>query len=82
MTVSLITCKQLVELVTDYVEDALPVKERLRFEEHLAVCGPCRDYLKQMRKTIRATGALTEESIGPEAKEALLRAFRGFTPPG
>ena len=82
MTVSLITCKQLVELVTDYVEDALPVKERLRFEEHLAVCGPCRDYLKQMRETIRVTGALTEESVAPEAKEALLRAFRSFRPGG
>lgn len=79
MSQPLITCRQLVELVTDYVEDELPVEERLRFEEHLAVCGPCRYYLRQMRDTIRATGALTEESIAPEAKNELLRAFRNWT---
>lgn len=78
MTEPLITCKELVELVTDYVEDALPIEERLRFEEHLAVCGPCRTYLRQMRETIRATGGLTEESIAPAARESLLQAFRNW----
>ena len=74
----LITCKELIELVTDYVEDELPATERMSFEEHLAVCGPCRAYLKQMRDTIRLTGALTEETIDPTARDALLRAFRDW----
>jgi anti-sigma factor RsiW len=73
-----ITCQQLVELVTDYVEDRMPVEERMRFEEHLAVCGPCRTYLKQMRETIHLTGALSEETIDPRARDALLRAFRNW----
>lgn len=74
----LISCKELVELVTDYLEDRLPVEDRMRFEEHLAVCGPCRGYLLQMRETIRLTGALSEESIEPHARDALLRAFRNW----
>jgi predicted anti-sigma-YlaC factor YlaD len=74
----LITCQQLVELVTDYVEDRLPLPERMSFEEHLAVCGPCRNYLDQMRETIRLTGSLEEESIAPEARDALLAAFRDW----
>ena len=79
MSSFLITCRELVELVTDYIEDRLPAAERMRFEEHLAVCGPCRGYLKQMRQTIRLTGALTEETIDPTARDALLRAFRGWS---
>jgi anti-sigma factor RsiW len=74
----MLTCQELVELVTDYVEDRLPLAERARFEEHLAVCGPCRTYLKQMRQTIRLSGELTEEKISPPARDALLEAFRGW----
>jgi anti-sigma factor RsiW len=71
-----LTCQQLVELVTDYVEDRMPVETRMRFEEHIAVCGPCRTYLKQMRETIDLTGALSEETIDPGARDVLLRVFR------
>jgi anti-sigma factor RsiW len=72
------SCQELVELVTEYFEDRLPVPERLRFEEHLAECQACRIYLDQMRETIRLTGALGEDSISPEAKDKLLAAFRGW----
>jgi len=73
-----LTCKQLVELVTDYFEGALPTAERACFEAHLAGCRGCRAYLAQMRRTIRTLGALTEESIAPPAREHLLRAFRDW----
>ncbi len=58
-----LTCKELVELVTDYLEGVLPPAERRRFEEHLAGCQGCWNYLQQMRATIRLTGQLTEEAI-------------------
>lgn len=79
MTRRWLTCQQLVELVTDYVEDRMPVEERMRFEKHLAACGPCRTYLKQMRETIHLSGALGEETIDPRARDALLRAFRTWS---
>jgi anti-sigma factor RsiW len=73
-----ITCKELVELVTDYLEGALPADLRTLFEKHLAMCDWCVTYLDQMRQTQRALGTLTEESISVEARDALLHAFRGW----
>ena len=49
-------CRELVELVTDYLEGALPPDERLDFERHLVWCSWCRDYLDHMRRTIELTG--------------------------
>ena len=72
------SCKELVELVTDYLEDALPPAERLRFEQHLALCDGCVNYVDQMRKTVVTVGALHSESISPEARDALLHAFRDW----
>ena len=71
-----ISCAEIVELVTEYLEGALVPDDRTRFEEHLLNCEGCTDYLAQMRETIRVTGQLTEEAIGPSAMEALLSAFR------
>ncbi|MGH2354655.1 MAG: zf-HC2 domain-containing protein [Chloroflexota bacterium] len=71
-----LNCKELVELVTDYLEGALSPTERERFEAHLAACRGCNVYLAQMRQTIRLAGTLTEESISPQAEAALLDAFR------
>jgi predicted anti-sigma-YlaC factor YlaD len=73
-----LTCKEIVELVTEYFEGALPVEERIRLEEHLVMCSWCRTYLEQMRETIATTGTLREEDIEPEVRERLLDAFRGF----
>ncbi|MBI3966319.1 MAG: zf-HC2 domain-containing protein [Chloroflexi bacterium] len=70
------TCRELVELVTDYLEGALVPAERARFEMHLAHCRHCTAYLEQMRQTIRLTGRLRVDDIQPAAKAALLAAFR------
>jgi anti-sigma factor RsiW len=69
------SCRELVALVTEYLEGTMPRSERIRFERHIAVCPPCRAHLEQMRETIRASGAITEESISPAARAALLSAF-------
>jgi anti-sigma factor RsiW len=73
-----LTCKELVEIVTDYLEDRLPPDARARFERHLTTCEGCTNYLDQMRRTIDLTGRLTEESIEPNARQDLLRNFRDW----
>jgi anti-sigma factor RsiW len=71
-------CKSLVELVTDYLEGALPEAERASLEQHLAGCDGCTAYLEQMRVTIRLTGMLTEETMPPDGREELLGVFRAW----
>ena len=75
-TVAEISCQELVELVTEYLEDVLPPGERARFEAHIVPCDGCRNYLEQIRTTIELTGRLTPEQLEPAAKAALLGAFR------
>ena len=73
-----LSCQELVELVTDYLEGALSPEETARFDEHLARCTGCAAYLEQIRQTIVLTGRLTPESLSPEAERHLLDAFRGW----
>ena len=72
------TCKALVELVTEYLEGALPPAEVARFEGHLAGCPHCRVYLAQMRLTIRALGHLPADALPADAMQTLLAHFRGL----
>jgi anti-sigma factor RsiW len=65
----------MVELVTDYLEGALPARDRARFERHIAGCPHCTTYLEQMRITIRTLGRLPEDTISPDARDALMGAF-------
>lgn len=76
--VQALSCQELVELVTDYLEEALPIDEHARFEQHLAECGNCQQYLEQMRATIELTGGLTPEALEPEAERTLLGAFSSW----
>jgi hypothetical protein len=71
-------CIELVEVVTDYLERNMSRRERRRFEAHLRECDGCTTYLVQIRQTIETTGRLTEDSIEPAAREALLTAFRDW----
>jgi anti-sigma factor RsiW len=75
-TVMEISCQELVELVTDYLEGTLPTEERAQFEAHIVPCDGCRNYLEQIRTTIELTGRLTPEQLDPAAEAALLSAFR------
>jgi anti-sigma factor RsiW len=71
-------CRELVELITEYLEDRLSPLDRARFEAHLADCEACRTYLDQFRQTIRLLGRLPEEALSPEARHTLLAAFRDW----
>jgi anti-sigma factor RsiW len=78
MSVPELTCKELVEVVTNYLEERMPAEQRLLFEEHVAFCDWCQTYVEQMRATVRLTGTLREEDIAPEARDGLLRVFRDW----
>ena len=73
-----ITCRELVELVTDYFEGRLPDGDRVLFEAHLADCGHCVEYVAQMRRTIDLLGELPAEAIEPAREAELLAAFRDW----
>ena len=78
MSIEALSCRELVELVTDYLEDALPPEERSRFDDHLRRCDGCSQYLAQIRATVEVAGRVTPETIDPAAEAALLSAFRDW----
>ncbi|HYU92987.1 MAG TPA: anti-sigma factor [Actinomycetota bacterium] len=73
-----LTCREMVELMNDYLEGALAEGERARFEAHLSSCDPCTTYLAQVRETIRLAGRVTEESVPADVRDQLLQAFRDW----
>jgi anti-sigma factor RsiW len=75
-----LACNEVVELVTAYLDDALPAEDRERFEEHLVFCDGCDRYLEQMRATISATRNVRGGELPPELEERLLEAFRDWRP--
>jgi anti-sigma factor RsiW len=76
-----LTCAELVELVTDYLEGRLPDGERRRFDEHLTECDGCTAYIEQMRTTIAVAGRVPRPALTPGLEQRLLEAFRGWRAP-
>lgn len=74
------TCKEFVEIITDYLEGTLSLSGRIRFHLHLGLCLGCRIYLKQMRQTIRMVGRLPQEPVPQAIREELLLRFRSSDP--
>jgi anti-sigma factor RsiW len=73
-----LTCHEVIDLLSNYIDDALSSNERRRVDEHLALCDGCATYLEQIRETIRMTGRVTEEQVPEDEKAALLAAFRDW----
>jgi len=73
-----LTCRELVELITDYLEGALSSRDRGRFEAHLDGCSNCTEYVAQFRETIRLTGSLRERDVPQQAADALLAEFAAW----
>jgi anti-sigma factor RsiW len=74
----MLTCQQLTELITEYLEGQLSFWRWLEFQMHLGMCRHCRAYLRQMKATIRTLGHLPTESMPPDVKAELLRRFEGL----
>jgi anti-sigma factor RsiW len=77
-----LVCQQVVELVTDYLEDALSAADRKRFDKHLAGCPHCTEYLAQMRETIRLAGRITPEDLTPDMRSDLTDLYRRWQAEG
>jgi hypothetical protein len=73
-----ITCQEVVELVTDYLEWAMPSDEAALFEQHLNFCEGCVWYVDQIRKTASLAGRIREEVVPDQVRDRLLTAFRDW----
>jgi anti-sigma factor RsiW len=71
-----LACRELVELVTEYLEGGLGASDRARFEAHIAACDHCRAYLEQLRVTLRVVGHIDPDGLEPAVERELLDAFR------
>jgi anti-sigma factor RsiW len=71
-------CTEEVELITDYLEGALPPAEAERFERHLELCSACRQYVEQMRAIAGRLGGAREEQLSPELRRGLIESFREY----
>ena len=71
------SCQEMIEVVTNYLDDAQAPDERQRFERHLSRCAGCTTYVDQMRETIRQTGVVpSEASLPPALRERIVAQFR------
>ena len=73
-----LTCKEIVELVTDYLEQTLVLEMRARLEQHVMECPGCQTYIEQVQLTISMLRRLAEEPTLPGSKEELLELFRDW----
>ncbi|MEA2346300.1 MAG: hypothetical protein QOG62_87 [Thermoleophilaceae bacterium] len=72
-------CRELIEVITDYLEGALSAEDHRRFEEHLGTCTACVLYVEQFQAVIKAVGRITsEDQLDPELREGLVSAFRDW----
>jgi anti-sigma factor RsiW len=73
-----ITCQEVVELVTDYIENALEADKASLFEQHINFCDGCVWYVDQLRTTIATLGGIEEEDLPAETRDRLMAAFRDW----
>jgi anti-sigma factor RsiW len=78
MSARALTCREVIELLSDYVEGSLSSDDLRRVDEHLALCDGCATYLEQIRETIRLSGMVSDEQVPEPEKTALLDAFRDW----
>ena len=76
-----LSCQEVVGLVTDYLERALPPEDTSLFEEHINFCDGCQWYLDQLRITIATVGRIHEADLPPAARDALMATFHHWKQP-
>ncbi len=74
------SCRELVEVITDYLEGALPEMDRQRFEEHLEACSACKLYVDQFQEVIRTLGRIEDKELDPDFRAGLVAAFHDWSP--
>jgi predicted anti-sigma-YlaC factor YlaD len=79
LPISELTCREMVEVVSDYLDGALTDHDRALFEQHLVLCDGCTAYLDQMRRTVALVGRLRDDVLGRPGRDRLLETFRAWT---
>ena len=74
------SCRELVEAITAYLDGTLPAADRGRFDAHLSECPDCTEYVAQMRNTIERLGRLDETTLSRETRQGIIAAFRDWRP--
>jgi predicted anti-sigma-YlaC factor YlaD len=77
-TMRAITCQELTEVLTDYLEGVMSAEDRARFDAHLEICDGCVTYVEQMRQAITTVHELRVEDVEATAPDELLEAFRAW----
>ena len=74
----MLTCMDITELITNYLEGRLSLMDRIRFRMHIMMCRHCREYLNQMKITIRTVGKLPDEPIPADVHDDLMKCFKNW----
>ncbi len=74
----MLTCQELTEIITDYLEGRLTRMQGISFQLHLGMCRHCREYLRQMKMTIRTLGMMPKLEVPENVQEELLKRFRDW----
>jgi anti-sigma factor RsiW len=77
-TARTLTCQELTEVLTDYLEGVMTADDRARFEAHLAICDGCVTYVDHMRQVIATVHELRPDDVEATAPDDLLEAFRAW----
>jgi anti-sigma factor RsiW len=73
-----VTCRELVDVLTDYLEGCLDPTERADIERHIVICRGCANYVEQMHSTIGLLGLLSADEPADARSDGLLELFRGW----
>jgi predicted anti-sigma-YlaC factor YlaD len=73
-----LSCQEVVELITDYLENALLAEMRKRLEEHVAQCPGCQTYIEQIQQTISMLHQIAKQQVAPATKQELLQFFHSW----
>jgi anti-sigma factor RsiW len=76
--ISPISCREVVELVTAYLDGALDSRTARRVDAHLAVCEACEVYVEQIRATVTGLAQVDLPELPQDVCAGLLEAFRGW----
>ena len=74
----MLSCKQMTELITDYLEGRMGFAERMRFQMHVGMCKHCRAYLRQMKSTVAAVGQLPDEPMPDDVLDEMRKRFASW----
>lgn len=74
----MLTCREITELIDDFIDGRLSYWETAKFQMHVGMCKNCREYLAQLKATRQALGSLPEPEMPAEVKDELLARFRDW----